>query len=525
MRLSETSVEKTADNKVEPASKPIYTVLAVYMPLSIVFSAGILSVKIFLFFKPALFISFPAVILVSLISCLAASLYFSLIKNVQSGHSAADLRCALVTMLTGYSLSSLFVFSLPLGRRFFPALTNVVSTLSALYCWASVLSIKNMLHARALFESYTSRYSGDKLQSAMLEDAPRMSVALEQFKQTRRIYIFELFVVAALSLALNILPIPFDPVLFVLFLLLIVNACLIFTLLGLFIREHYFAGEGIAVSTGNRYKRLFGAALFSLGAVLCALLFARDDSLLPFSALLNFIALILGFLSRFFNPAEIDMSAMERFPPNPSGMVNAMIPDIQETEPWPFWEQFWTWLRYAFISAAALGFVWFMIKPFFARLGIAKTTAAFLKNFRFFLRKWFGSLKLDMLNFITGLKTRNPSVKIRKDNIEELSRISGGLLEGLSPEKKRKLKANVSLFSRLILWGTETTGLTWKPSNAPGEYCTLLAERAAVFNVSDAVIQCGVLFEKALYARNPLSAEEQREFKTLIGRITATITN
>jgi hypothetical protein len=442
-------------------------------------------------------------------------------KNVRSGHSIADLRGAIAATLVGYSFPSLLSISLPLGQRFFPALTNVVSALSTLYCWVSVLSLKSMFHTRRLFESYTSLYSGDKLQSVMLEDAPRMSAALEEFKHTRRVYICGLFLVSILSLTLNILNIPFDPAFFILFLLLMVNACLICTLLGLFIREHSFAGEGIAVSNSSRYKRLFGAALFSVSAAFCALFFARDNSLLPPSILLDFLTLILKLLSRLKLP-ELDTSAMERMQSlNPSNTVNSMFPNTGKMEPWPFWEQLWTWLRYTFISAAMLGFVWFMVKPFFARLGIVKKTITLLKNLRNFFHKWFTGLILNLFNFITGLKSKNLSVKIRKDSTEELNRIAWNILEGISPEKKRKLGASVSLFSRLILWGTETCGLTWKPSYAPGEYCILLAEYTITFNTADAIIRCGVLFEKALYAQELLSAEEQEEFKTIIERITA----
>ncbi|MDR1900685.1 MAG: hypothetical protein LBQ88_00180 [Treponema sp.] len=541
MRLSKTSTGKIE----EPIGKPFYAVLAVYIPLSIVFFAGIVSVKMLLYFKPDLFVSFTTIMVMSAVSCLAASVYFFLIKNVQSGRSAADIRGAVFTVLAGYSISSIFSFSLPPGQRFFPVFTNVISALSSLYCWASVLSIKEMFHARELFEAYTFLYSGDKLQSVMLEDAPRMSAALEQFRQTRRVYVFEILLIGILLIVLKILHIPFEPALSILFLFLIVNACLLCTVLGLFIREHYFAGEGIAVSNSNRYKRLLGAAFFSFSAAFCALLLARDDSLLPLSALLDFIAFILGFLSRLFRPPKIDGAAMERLQvPNPLNTANPLLPDMAETEPWPFWEQLWTWLRYALISAAVLGFVWFMLKPFFARLGIVKGAITFFKNLRLYLYKWFAGLKLGLFSFIDGLKNRNLSVKIHRSGIEELNRISRDILEGLSPEKRRKLKASVSLFSRLILWGTETTGLAWKPSRAPGEYCALLAERVVVQavmsndagnslgtkaaktaasadgNTAQALIQCGVLFEKALYARNPLSAVEQKKFKTLIEGIT-----
>jgi hypothetical protein len=133
-----------------------------------------------------------------------------------------------------------------------------------------------------------------------------------------------------------------------------------------------------------------------------------------------------------------------------------------------------------------------------------------------------------------GLTGKTPRVRIRKPAAGEISRISGSILEGLSLAKRRELRRHAGLFARLILWGTETCGIDWKPVYAPGEYCGLLAASLSAGTDGKAVngetalpkasprnvIRSGELFEKALYSVHPLSKEEHSEFKALIEGVT-----
>jgi hypothetical protein len=92
------------------------------------------------------------------------------------------------------------------------------------------------------------------------------------------------------------------------------------------------------------------------------------------------------------------------------------------------------------------------------------------------------------------------------------------------------MRRSVTLFARLILWGTQAYQAPWKPSCAPGEYCALLAARVVKAppagtssdgaELSGTIIRCGELFERALYSKQVLSGEEGREFAKLTFRIT-----
>jgi hypothetical protein len=99
------------------------------------------------------------------------------------------------------------------------------------------------------------------------------------------------------------------------------------------------------------------------------------------------------------------------------------------------------------------------------------------------------------------------------------------MLAGYSPQKRREMKNSVTLFLRLILWGSEQQNVTWKPSDAPGEYCAKLsgrvAEQETAAGHAAAIIRCGALFEEALYSQAVLPDAKRAEFKELVQGITA----
>lgn len=123
-------------------------------------------------------------------------------------------------------------------------------------------------------------------------------------------------------------------------------------------------------------------------------------------------------------------------------------------------------------------------------------------------------------------------MKIRKLNTDDINRTAETILGSLSPEKKRDMRRSATLFARLIIWGSETRSVTWKPSHAPGEYCSILAAspqdavrenetQTFLQQQNEGIIRCGEIFEKALYSAQVLSDAERREFKKLVEEITS----
>lgn len=113
---------------------------------------------------------------------------------------------------------------------------------------------------------------------------------------------------------------------------------------------------------------------------------------------------------------------------------------------------------------------------------------------------------------------------LSKKRSEEINRAAASLFEAYSPAKKRNMKQSVTLFARLIIWGSEERDVTWRPSYAPAEYCDILAAAAPDDEVkNEGIVRCGEIFEKALYSADVLSGEEEGEFKRLVEEITVVV--
>jgi hypothetical protein len=89
------------------------------------------------------------------------------------------------------------------------------------------------------------------------------------------------------------------------------------------------------------------------------------------------------------------------------------------------------------------------------------------------------------------------------------------------------MKKNVTLFARLIIWGTDARQVIWKANYGPGEYCVVLASSVLPpacdsldAGIQSSIIRCGALFEEALYGAQILSNEKQEEFRSLVEQVT-----
>jgi hypothetical protein len=531
-------------------SSPFYAILAVYIPFSVLLT---LLPLVNLLLPPSFALPLGAILGSAAVCALGASVFHAFMYHVRTGYTAANVRGIVIVLALAYGLVSLCDVSRPWGTRFFPAPANVLSPLVALYVWLSVIFLKGVLSGREVFETYTHQYRGPELQRMLLEDADFMSTADARFGKTIRIYAFQLFLAGALTAVAAILGRPLPPPLFIALLLLFINAAFIFALFGLFRQEHYYAGEGIALAAPDRSKRIIAMSVFPLITALGALVFAAEKSILPFSWITGFLSWLFALLARLARPSHEEAPVMPELPNfmerpnNPNPFLEMMEP----VEPWPFWD----WLKYGAIVLAILAFLWFMVKPLFSRDRLGREGLSFGERLRRLILSWFRALRSGAALFWTSLLGGSRQVKIGTPNAAELRRLSAELLSAYSPGKRREMRRSVTLFARLILWGSTVYQAPWKPSCAPGEYCALLAARIVASageppprtgagpvpepppgpaaetqpqrgpapgasrgpaDLSGAVIRCGELFERALYSERVLSGEERREFTGLV---------
>ena len=511
-------------------SKPLYGILGVYIPLSVLILWAPLPGIVYGLFNPAA--SLPAFgwklwCLAGFLSALGASAYAGVMKKSMLRHSAADLRGAIAIMAAAYIIFSLFTrSSSPAAvflQRFLPSVNSIAASLGVFYIWFSVISVRQVFNGLELFESFTAQYRGEQLRENMREFSPEMSQTDGALKRLMVSYALQfippcLFIIAAGYSRVS-------PALIALAVFLFSVGFLLLGFLGLLRRELACASEGISVTLRDRSVPLPVMALGTGAAALLALAGSSDTSLLPPGIILGILAWLGKILSLLFRPrSPMDLGSLggmnRSMQQNP---LEHLFPQAEAAGPWPGWK----WIKYGVIVLAILVFLYFMIHPLLKRHSLK------FRKIRTALTRWLRDLGKGLSAFFSAIRgghgfgRRN---KNYKGDTEKLRRIASELLSG--SVRRKNLKPRVNLFARLILWGIETLSVPWKPSIPPGEYCALLAaaitaspeagsqavpggtEKAA------AVIRCGELFEKALYAPIQLSDEEEREFKNLVERIT-----
>jgi hypothetical protein len=496
------------------------------MPLSVLLA--------FIFLLQALFsidLSSAALISGGLFGAIAASFYCDFMKDKQSSRIAANIRGGIIVTALTYFFVSLLSFEIPMQERFAPNINNFVASICALYTWVSVILTKSIFNARKRFEIITGSYQDEKLQEKLFEDSALLYYTSENINKAWENYLVQLGIIGFFAVygAVNRITLPLSLNLFLIFIL--AGAVGIYGLFEIIKWEQYHASEGINLSEHNRAKRIFAIIIFSIIGIIIAAIFASDRTYIPLSVITGFFAWIFSFIK--INPSTTRKAPLPELPSDA-----ALMPAIPEEmiTPSPIMEQIVKYtgifFKYGLILLAAGLFVRFMIAPLVNRGDAARKLPFFLRLVLIII-EWFKGLLSAIVSFIKGIKDNNAMLKLRKTNEEQLRRAAENIFNAYSPAKKRNIRQSVTLFARLIIWGSEERDVTWKPSFAPGEYCALLAASPPVVeNVNidlqkqnEQIIICGVLFEKALYSKDILSEEELSEFKTLIEEITFSVKN
>jgi len=496
---------------------PLYTLLAIYMPLSVLVTLLLLARTLVPMELPL-----TSIIISSCACAVVSSLYYDFMKNEKS-RLFSDIRGAIIILGVIYILVSVFRFGIPLRWRFIPGITNILSVIGALYAWSSVISLKQVFSARRHFEIYTELYQEDQLQRVLREDIGLIQDIDEEITKRRRNYIVQLVIIGILAIVNVIMKIPLPLFLCLLLIGILFVGVFICGFFEIMRREQYYAVEGISLSAADRLKHAEGMWALILLCTVCAILAASDTSLLPFSALLSFFMWFLSLFSRLSSPSartnepEI-FEAMELpsfIPPEIEGMHDSS----------PSWLARYGLmiLKYALIFLVVAAFIRFMISPLLNRGKPPAGKLKFRQRLWRIIAEWFKGMLTALSSFYAFLKNNKATRKINKYNSGEIRRTAATILNAYSQAKKQDMRRSVTLFARLIIWGSEVCQVDWKPSYAPGEYCDILsAATAALEGIREGIVRCGELFEQALYSAEVLSAAEQREFKALVDEITLT---
>lgn len=166
-------------------------------------------------------------------------------------------------------------------------------------------------------------------------------------------------------------------------------------------------------------------------------------------------------------------------------------------------------IKWAAISALSIGVIIFLLKPFFSA-----HWKVFWKEGRLF--KFLKNVFSDIRGFLRSIFTRNateqPYSTIQSQKFGE------GIKDfmkkaGRSKEKNAEIDRLTKHFMKLIDWG-EAHKIQYLQNFAPAEY-------TALFNNETANL-AGNLFEKALYDKNVLTAEDEKQFIEAVEKILKT---
>ena len=504
------------------ANSPLYSLLAVFIPLTIL-------VSLLLFIEAIFSLPLPLFLLTafSVLTAAAASLYSDFMKDAKSSLVAANIRGIIILLIISYVVSSFFnpVFSFRSGSiqvLFGINRYNIPASACVIYMWLSVNSLKQLFSERKRFETYTEMYMGDALKNVISEDTSLLVFTHEKLMKTKHSYTIQLCIITIITFLCTIYNVIMPTTLYILLLIIFIGAVCITGFFGTITWEIYFAGEGVSLSAPDRTKRILAMIAFSFVCLLAAIILASNESILPFSIIAGFF---IWLFSRIRFPEQSEPLRYEEVSLGMGEMEQGGIPFDQGEPVSELWkkimEVFWSVIKYGVIILVIGCFIWFMISPLLNR-GKYSGKMTFMQKLVRIITEWFRGTISAIAAFFAGLREGKSSKKRRKYSSEEIHRAAASLFSVYSPIKKREIRRSVTLFAKLILWGEDVRKVTWQPSHAPGEYCNILTaavpqgNEAALRLLNADIIRIGELFGKALYSAEVLTVAEQKEFKNLV---------
>jgi len=510
-------------------NSPVFNLLSLYMPLTVIAALVFLAEK---------WLPLPSIFLliIACVSALAAFVYCNVKKagNAEKpGHAASPFRSGLAAMLISYILSSLFIQGFNRENwflwkeLFLPSLPSILAAFATLYVWVSVISLKRLFNARKRFETHITLHRGEQLQRALEQDSELISYNGVEINRTRSTYLFQLLIISAITFSTAFFGINLSLPLSILLIVMLVSGILICGLFGILRREYHHAGEGIIISVLDRIKHILAMGIFSALAIAGSLVLSFSKGLLPFSRVSGFFSRIFGQFSN--SPLTEDVETTVLVSPELRISFFNVIKDALPLR---------KGLPYIFLALIIVGFLLFLNFSMRTRIKFSGKEMPLYHGVGRTIIEWFKGLWFALSSFFGLYKKDKAEPEPDKPSAEQIRRIREAILGAYSQAKKQEMQQSVTLFARLIIWGSEVRHVLWKPAHGPGEYCGLLAaappettlpqtaaqaapQTAMPQTAQNAgIIRCGELFEQALYSTEVLSATERDEFRDLVEEIT-----
>lgn len=277
----------------------------------------------------------------------------------------------------------------------------------------------------------------------------------------------------------------------------------------IFKNETYYAGMGLSSVFSLRKKLLKSSFIFCLLCVAIAFFIASDYALLKPSYFAWLFAWLKG-----VTPDNSTQSVTGAPEPKPVFLEETSY-NTMDVETNPVFEILFKIIKWISLIGLSGLVLFFFFGPFFSQ-----KWKEFWKNKKLasYLKRIWAAIK-SALRALLGIRIqkREAYAKAAADFKDKISTIIEASKK--SKEKKKEIDRLTASFLEVIEWGEERE-ITYKKNLAPAEYTALIADAfpSAAALVS-AAKTAGELFEKALYAKELLSAEEEKRFVEAVATV------
>lgn len=289
---------------------------------------------------------------------------------------------------------------------------------------------------------------------------------------------------------------------------------LIFFMTGLYKNDIFFAFLGFRNYVQNR-KSLFGSGLLIL-LVTClfAFLISSNKALIKINLNEN---KNIHYSQQVPEVSSFEVDAASAL----VEMLEEAFPDDGKFPVW-IWDLIFGILKWGLICFFAVALIIFFIKPF-----LSAGWKQYWKEGRF--NKFLKNLWDEITSFFKYAFMKNKN-DIPYSTVES-RKFSKGIKDflkkaGRSKEKNEEIDRLTKHFMKLIDWG-QSQGIKYSPNLAPAEYTDLIYKKYQqdgetvpdADEIMKAVKLSGLLFEKALYDKNLLSKDEEKQFIEAIEKV------
>ncbi len=404
------------------------------------------------------------------------------------------IKAAMHIVFIFFYIVLVLVIAALLGKGYSPYV--LIPALFVQYFIAVGINDMFILHDRFLFECET--FEGKELETYLFHNN-LSAIDLTEKTKTQEVVLFGVSVAMFIVLVFGKLAEGyFNPLINILVVVFYLSILLCYFTLGLFRNDVFYAFLGFKNYMADQKKLLRSVLLIFLISMGLGLLISSNKPLIKFNY----------FLKEYTEQLE------EERPVYNDDFNFAPLPEINLEEAFgkdskPNWimELIFQIIKYAAIFFIGGTVIYFLFKPFFTR------------HWRIFwsegkLIKFMRSLWDDIKNFFKFIFSKGnsnqpystvQSRKFKDSMMDFLKKVKR------SKEKEAEIDRLTKHFMKLIDWG-EANEIKYKQNLAPAEYTAIIAEKMVTDEKKTAANNTGRLFEKALYDKNVLSAEEEALF-------------